>query len=154
MLQDYTMSIKKSIFISAWLFQMLEKESYVINVMLIYFLKHNYDNWFEKEELDDTTSSKIYKEESADLSDMAPLEGDEKEGKGLKILTPSKLLTKLPILLAQIKAGNNSNKLKKRNQTNTFFLYQHNKITKKVYKRKYNNGGKYAYDKRSQISFL
>ena len=69
MLQDYTMSIKKSIFISAWLFQMLEKESYV---MLIYFLKHNYDNWFEKEELDDTTSSKIYKEESGDLSDMAP----------------------------------------------------------------------------------
>ena len=118
MLQDYTMSIKKSIFISAWLFQMLEKESYV---MLIYFLKHNYDNWFEKEELDDTTSSKIYKEESGDLSDMAPLEGDEKEGKGLKILTPSKLLTKLPILLAQIKAGNNSNKLKKEIRQILFF---------------------------------
>ena len=121
MLQDYTMSIKKSIFISAWLFQMLEKESYVINIMLIYFLKHNYDNWFEKEELDDTTSSKIYKEESGDLSDMAPLEGDEKEGKGLKILTPSKLLTKLPILLAQIKAGNNSNKLKKEIRQILFF---------------------------------
>ena len=30
-----------------------------------------------------------------------------KEGKGLKILTPKKLLTKLPVLLAQIKAGNN-----------------------------------------------
>ena len=46
---------------------------------------------------------------------MPPSEGDEekvKEGKGLKILTPNKLLTKLPILLAQIKAGNNSNKLR------------------------------------------
>ena len=46
---------------------------------------------------------------------MPPLEGDEleiKEGKGLKILTPNKLLTRLPILLAQIKAGNNSHKLK------------------------------------------
>ena len=34
---------------------------------------------------------------------MTPLEGDEKkvkEGKGLKILTPKKLLTRLPILLA------------------------------------------------------
>ena len=44
---------------------------------------------------------------------MPPLKGDEeevKEGKGLKILTPDKLLTKLPTLLAQIKAGNNSNK--------------------------------------------
>ena len=45
---------------------------------------------------------------------MPPLEGDEevKEGKGLKILTPNKLLTRLPILLAQIKARNNSYKLK------------------------------------------
>ena len=42
---------------------------------------------------------------------MPPLEGDEeeaKEVKGFKILTPNKLLTRLPILLAQIKAGNNS----------------------------------------------
>ena len=53
-------------------------------------------------------------EESVYLSDMPPLEGDEevKEGKGLKILTPNKLLPRLPILLAQIKAGNNSYKLK------------------------------------------
>ena len=43
------------------------------------------------------------------------LEGDEeevKEGKRLKILTPNKLLTRLPLLLAQIKVGNNSDKLK------------------------------------------
>ena len=46
---------------------------------------------------------------------MPPLEGDEeevKEGKGLKILTGNKLLPRLPVLLAQIKAGNNSYKLK------------------------------------------
>ena len=46
---------------------------------------------------------------------MLPLEGDEeevKEGKGLEILTPKKLIARLPILLAQIKAGNNSYKLK------------------------------------------
>ena len=43
---------------------------------------------------------------------MPPLEGDEEvnEGKVLKALTPNKLLTRPPILLAQIKAGNNSNK--------------------------------------------
>ena len=42
---------------------------------------------------------------------MPPLESDEeevKEGKGLQILTPNKLLTRLTILLTQIKAGNNS----------------------------------------------
>ena len=47
---------------------------------------------------------------------MSLLESDEeevKEGKELKILIPYKLLTRLPILLAQIEAGNNSYKLKK-----------------------------------------
>ena len=34
---------------------------------------------------------------------------------GLKILTPNKLLTRLSVLLAQIKAGNNSNKLNQKN---------------------------------------
>ena len=52
------------------------------------------------------------KKESVDLSDMPPAEVDKevKEEKGLKILTPNKLLTRLQMLLAQIKAGNNSYK--------------------------------------------
>ena len=65
---------------------------------------------------------------------MSPLEGDEeeiKEGKRLKILTPNKLSIRLPILLAQIKAGNNSNKLKREIRKILYLLYQHNKITKK-----------------------
>ena len=68
-------------------------------------------------------------------SDMSPLEGDEevKEGKGLKILTPNKLLTRLPILLAQIIARNNSYKIKNEIRQMLYLLYQHNKITKKVY---------------------
>ena len=55
------------------------------------FLKpYDYDGWFTKEELDDG-------EKSVDLSDMPPLEGDEevKEGKGVKVLTPNKFLTRL-----------------------------------------------------------
>ena len=40
---------------------------------------------------------------------MPSVEGDERvKGKGLKILTINKLLTRLTILLAQIKARNNS----------------------------------------------
>ena len=34
------------------------------------------------------------------------------QGKGLKILTPNQMLSRLPIALAQLKAGNNSEKLK------------------------------------------
>ena len=36
-----------------------------------------------------------------------------KKGEGLKILTDKQMLNRLPILLAQIQAGNNSIKLKK-----------------------------------------
>ena len=34
------------------------------------------------------------------------------QGQGLKIITPKEMITRLPILLAQLKAGNNSQKLK------------------------------------------
>ena len=67
---------------------------------------------------------------------MTPLEGDEeevKERKELKTLTPKKLLTKLLILLTQIKTGSNSYKLKNEIRQILYLLYQHNKITKKVY---------------------
>ena len=57
------------------------------------------------------TTEKSDKKESVDLSDLPPLECDEevREGKRLKILTP---IPTLPILPAQIKAENNSYKLK------------------------------------------
>ena len=36
----------------------------------------------------------------------------QQRGQGLKILTPNQILNRLPISLAQLKAGNNSEKLK------------------------------------------
>ena len=65
---------------------------------------------------------------------MLPLEGDQeevKEGKELKILAPNKLLSRLRILLAQIKAGN-SYKLKNEIRQILYFLHWQNKVTKKV----------------------
>ena len=49
------------------------------------------------------------------------------------MLTPSKLLTRLPILLGEIKAGNNSFKLNNEIRWIVCLLYQCNKMTKKVY---------------------
>ena len=43
-----------------------------------------------------------------------------------KILTSNKLLTRLPVFLAQIKAGNNSYKLKIKIRQVLNLLYQHN----------------------------
>ena len=37
---------------------------------------------------------------------------ESSEGEALKILTPSQILSRLPISLVQLKAGNNSQKLK------------------------------------------
>ena len=54
---------------------------------------------------------------------MPPLESDEEvtKGKRLRILIPNKLLTRLPILLAQKKAGNNSYKIK--NQIDEHYIF-------------------------------
>ena len=38
-------------------------------------------------------------------------DGRNQQGKGLKILKPGEMLSRLPITLAQLKAGNNSQKL-------------------------------------------
>ena len=46
-----------------------------------------------------------------------------KKGEGLKILTDKQMLNRLPILLAQIEAGNNSIKLKNRLKVLTKTVY-------------------------------
>ena len=55
-------------------------------------------------------------------------------GEGLKILTPQQMFTRLPILLAQIKAGNNSQELKNEIRQLLYSLYRLKKISKTVYK--------------------
>ena len=91
--------------------------------------RYDYHMWSENEE------KSTDKEESEDLPPMPPLEGHEevvKEGTGLKILSPNKLLTRLPMSFAQMKAGSNSYKLKNEIRQILYLSYQHNKITKKV----------------------
>ena len=55
-------------------------------------------------------------------------------GKGLKILTPDQILSRLPITLAQLKAGNNSEKLKNEIRQLLYSLYRSKKLTKQLYK--------------------
>ena len=47
----------------------------------------------------------------------------DQEEKGLKILTPSQMFSRLPITLAQLKAGNNSEKLKNEIRQLLYSLY-------------------------------
>ena len=58
---------------------------------------------------------------------------EEQEGTGIKILTPNQMLKRLPIALAQIKAGNNSESLLNEIRQIVYSLYRPKEITKKVY---------------------
>ena len=62
-----------------------------------------------------------------------PRKKNNTSGKGLKILTPKQILQRLPIALAQVKAGNNSQNLLNEIRQIFYSLYQSNEITKKVY---------------------
>ena len=56
----------------------------------------------------------------------------DQEGKGLKILTPNQMLSRLPIALAQLKAGNNSERLKNEIRQLLHSLYRSKNMTKQV----------------------
>ena len=58
---------------------------------------------------------------------------DETTGTGLKILTPKKMLRRLPIALTQVKAGNNSESLLNEIRQTVYYLYQTKQINKKLY---------------------
>ena len=57
---------------------------------------------------------------------------ESKKRTGFKILTPKQMLQRLPIALAQIKAGNNSESLLTEIRRIVYSLYQSKEITKKV----------------------
>ena len=59
---------------------------------------------------------------------------EKQSGKGLKILTTNQMLSRLPITLAQLKAGNNSEKLNNEIRQLLYSLYRSKKPTKQLYK--------------------
>ena len=75
-----------------------------------------------------------------DIKIMPELESEESaaerrnwQGQGMKILTPSQVLSRLPISLAQLEAGNNSEKIKNEIRQLLYSLYCSKNITKQVY---------------------
>ena len=89
------------------------------------------------EETDEVTDEDT--DEEMDTTIMPELESEESaverrnQGKGLKILTPNQMLSRLPITLAQLKAGNNSEKLKNEIRQLLYSLYRSKNMTKQVY---------------------
>ena len=93
----------------------------------------------EQQKPDDDKTNEVDKQ--PDTTDMPDLEREkdaaerrEKSGKRLKILAPQEMLSRPPITLAQLKAGNNSEKLKKEIRQLLYSLYRSKKLSKKIYK--------------------
>ena len=75
---------------------------------------------------------KFYEDYSSMMSEAKAKAKTTKET-GLKILKPKQMLQSLPIALAQVKAGNNSESLLKKIRQIVYSLYQLKQINKKVY---------------------
>ena len=88
----------------------------------------NLHNFFEgREKILDGFESKIFSIKSKGSGILNP------DHSKLKILTPKQMLQRLPIALAQVKAGNNSESLLNEIRQIVYSLYQSKQITKKVY---------------------
>ena len=72
-------------------------------------------------------------EENEKITDIVgrilELNRENQLGLGLKILTPNQMLSRLPISLAQLKAGNNSEKLKNELRQLLYSLYRSKKMS-------------------------
>ena len=59
---------------------------------------------------------------------------NQQKGQGIKILTPNQMLHRLPIALAQLQGGNNSNKLKNEIKQLLYSLFRSKNMTEQIYK--------------------
>ena len=90
-----------------------------------------------KQEIEDMSEQKKETESPNEIVDIVGniIEFNRhQQGQGLKIFTPNQMLSRLPISLAQLKAGNNSEKLKNEIRQILYSLYRSQKLTKQLYK--------------------
>ena len=93
----------------------------------------------EKEKGSVSPNQKKMRRYARDLKDIVDLyniksgSDTSKTGEGLKILTNKQMLNRLPVLLAQIQAGNNSKSLKNELRQILYSLYRSKVLTKTVY---------------------
>ena len=107
-----------------------EKNSELVNIF-----SSGLKDW--KEEIKKMSKEEMEIEKPEDIVRVVEMILDfnkhNQQGKGLKILTPNQMLSRLPITLAQLKAGNNSEKLKSEIRQLLYSLYHSKNMTKQVY---------------------
>ena len=78
--------------------------------------------------------------EQSDSADMSELESEESvaqrrehKRQGVRVLTPKQMISRLPVLLAQLQAVNNSEKLKNEIRQLLYSLYRSKTLSKTIY---------------------
>ena len=92
-----------------------------------------------KEEIKKMSEAKIENEDPESTVNIVEKilkfnEQNQQNGQGIKILTPSQMINRLPIALAQLEVGNNSNKLKNEIRQLLYSLYRSKNMTEQTYK--------------------
>ena len=124
--------------ITALVKQLYETKNKNKNDKLVNLIKSGLSNL--KDEITEMSKDEIENEKPDKIVEIAEeiLDFNKKirkqQGLGLKILTPNQMLSRLPIILAQLKAGNNSEKLKNEIRQLLYSLYRSKKLTKQLYK--------------------
>ena len=89
-----------------------------------------------KNEIERMSEDEIKIEKSYEIVDIVEkileFNRQNQEELGLKILRPSQMISRLPIFLAQLKTGNNSEKLKNKIRQLLYSLYGSKKLTKTI----------------------
>ena len=91
------------------------------------------DVYYTSEELESESSFEESIPERTKMGRQKNSDEENQKGQQLKILTPNQMLIRLPISLAQLKAGNNSEKIINEIRQLLYSLYLSKEIAKEVY---------------------
>ena len=106
------------------------------NNLLVNTIKSSLSDWkneIEKMSEDESKIEKPYEIVNI-VEKILGFNKQNQEGQALKILAPNQMLSRSPITLAQLKAGNNFEKLKNEIRQLLYSLYRSKKLTKQMYK--------------------
>ena len=106
------------------------------NKVKVNFLKDDMTNF--KKDIENASNDDVDKIEKMNkIANIVELifhfNNEDQEGSGLKILTSRQMLSRLPISLAQLEAGNNLEKLKNEVRKILYSLYRWKILTKTIY---------------------
>ena len=118
-----------------------EKDDTLKTARILYSIRNDIINAFRKDIFPYIDGFQVKEEEidkEMDTTIMTELESEEaaaerRNQQGEGVLTPNQMLSRLPISLAQLKAGKNSEKLKNEIRQLLYSLYHSKDITKQVY---------------------